>query len=87
MTAAGTATVTNGEVVITVHKNQSTYIPIGSKHRLENHKTEMRDGGSVNRRRRLPNVIQAEEVETADDTAVVGAEGEAITVQHPEQAD
>jgi len=33
---SGTATVTNGEEVITVHKNQSTYIPIGSKHRLEN---------------------------------------------------
>jgi mannose-1-phosphate guanylyltransferase / mannose-6-phosphate isomerase len=37
---SGTATVTNGEVVITVHKNQSTYIPIGSKHRLENHGSE-----------------------------------------------
>jgi mannose-1-phosphate guanylyltransferase/mannose-6-phosphate isomerase len=33
---SGTATVTNGEEVITVYKNQSTYIPIGSKHRLEN---------------------------------------------------
>jgi mannose-1-phosphate guanylyltransferase/mannose-6-phosphate isomerase len=33
---SGTATVTNGEEVITVQKNQSTYIPIGSKHRLEN---------------------------------------------------
>jgi mannose-1-phosphate guanylyltransferase / mannose-6-phosphate isomerase len=33
---SGTATVTNGETVITVHKNQSTYIPIGTKHRLEN---------------------------------------------------
>ncbi len=33
---SGTATVTNGEQVITVHKNQSTYIPIGTKHRLEN---------------------------------------------------
>lgn len=37
---SGTATVTNGEQVIIVHKNQSTYIPIGSKHRLENHGTE-----------------------------------------------
>jgi len=37
---SGTATVTNGEEVIIVHKNQSTYIPIGSKHRLENHGTE-----------------------------------------------
>ena len=34
---SGTATVTNGDEVFTVHKNQSTYIPIGSKHRLENH--------------------------------------------------
>ena len=33
---SGTATVTNGDEVITVHKNQSTYIPIGAKHRLEN---------------------------------------------------
>ena len=33
---SGTATVTNGDKVITVHKNQSTYIPIGTKHRLEN---------------------------------------------------
>ncbi|OIR17052.1 alginate biosynthesis protein AlgA [mine drainage metagenome] len=33
---SGTATVTNGDEVITVHKNQSTYIPIGAIHRLEN---------------------------------------------------
>jgi mannose-1-phosphate guanylyltransferase/mannose-6-phosphate isomerase len=33
---SGTATVTNGDQVITVHKNQSTYIPSGTKHRLEN---------------------------------------------------
>lgn len=33
---SGTATVTNGDEVITVYKNQSTYIPIGTKHRLEN---------------------------------------------------
>jgi len=33
---SGTATVTNGDKVVTVHKNQSTYIPIGAKHRLEN---------------------------------------------------
>ncbi len=37
---SGTATVTNGEEVMTVHKNQSTYIPIGAKHRLENLGTE-----------------------------------------------
>jgi mannose-1-phosphate guanylyltransferase/mannose-6-phosphate isomerase len=37
---SGTATVTNGDEVLTVHKNQSTYIPIGAKHRLENHGTE-----------------------------------------------
>ena len=37
---SGTATVTNGEEVLTVHKNQSTYIPIGAKHRLENRGTE-----------------------------------------------
>ncbi len=37
---SGTATVTNGEEVITVFKNQSTYIPIGAKHRLENRGNE-----------------------------------------------
>ena len=37
---AGTATVTNGSEVITVLKNQSTYIPISAKHRLENLGTE-----------------------------------------------
>lgn len=37
---SGTATVTNGEDVITVNKNQSTYIPIGAKHRLENRGSE-----------------------------------------------
>jgi mannose-1-phosphate guanylyltransferase/mannose-6-phosphate isomerase len=33
---SGIATVTNGDEVITVQKNQSTYIPMGTKHRLEN---------------------------------------------------
>jgi mannose-1-phosphate guanylyltransferase/mannose-6-phosphate isomerase len=37
---SGTATVTNGEEVITVRKNESTYIPIGTKHRLENRGNE-----------------------------------------------
>lgn len=37
---SGTATVTNGDEVTTVHKNQSTYIPIGTKHRLENRGSE-----------------------------------------------
>ncbi len=37
---SGIATVTNGEEVITVHKNQSTYIPVGTKHRLENRGSE-----------------------------------------------
>jgi len=37
---SGTATVTNGTQVITVQKNQSTYIPIGAKHRLENRGNE-----------------------------------------------
>jgi mannose-1-phosphate guanylyltransferase/mannose-6-phosphate isomerase len=37
---SGVATVTNGDEVITVYKNQSTYIPIGIKHRLENRGTE-----------------------------------------------
>lgn len=32
----GTATVTRGEEVFTLSENQSTYIPIGTKHRLEN---------------------------------------------------
>jgi mannose-6-phosphate isomerase-like protein (cupin superfamily) len=33
---SGTARVTNGEQVILLTENQSTYIPIGVKHRLEN---------------------------------------------------
>lgn len=33
---AGEATVTRGEEVITILENQSTFIPIGMKHRLEN---------------------------------------------------
>ncbi len=33
---SGTATVTNGGEIMTVNKNQSTYIPMGTKHRLEN---------------------------------------------------
>lgn len=37
---SGVATVTNGDEIITVQKNQSTYIPIGAKHRLENRGSE-----------------------------------------------
>jgi mannose-6-phosphate isomerase-like protein (cupin superfamily) len=37
---SGKATVTNGDEVTTVHKNQSSYIPVGAKHRLENHGDE-----------------------------------------------
>ena len=33
---AGTALVTNGDQALTLHANQSTYIPIGVQHRLEN---------------------------------------------------
>lgn len=32
----GTAKITNGDQEILIHSNQSTYIPIGQKHRLEN---------------------------------------------------
>jgi mannose-1-phosphate guanylyltransferase/mannose-6-phosphate isomerase len=32
----GTAEVVNGEQVLTLHENESTYIPIGQKHRLTN---------------------------------------------------
>ncbi|MCS3904395.1 mannose-1-phosphate guanylyltransferase/mannose-6-phosphate isomerase [Methylohalomonas lacus] len=32
----GTARVTNGDAVFDLHENQSTYIPIGTQHRLEN---------------------------------------------------
>jgi mannose-1-phosphate guanylyltransferase/mannose-6-phosphate isomerase len=32
----GTAKVTNGEEVFLLEENQSTYIPVGAKHRLEN---------------------------------------------------
>ncbi len=33
---SGTARVTRGEEVLTLQRNQSTYIPVGTKHRLEN---------------------------------------------------
>jgi mannose-6-phosphate isomerase-like protein (cupin superfamily) len=33
---SGTARVTCGEKLLTLHEDQSTYIPIGEKHRLEN---------------------------------------------------
>lgn len=36
----GVAEVTNGDEVITLHENQSTYIPIGQVHRLSNPGTE-----------------------------------------------
>ena len=36
MPGSGTAEVTNGDQVLTLHENQSTYIPIGQKHRLAN---------------------------------------------------
>jgi mannose-6-phosphate isomerase-like protein (cupin superfamily) len=32
----GTAKVTNGEDVLLLHENESTYIPAGTLHRLEN---------------------------------------------------
>jgi mannose-1-phosphate guanylyltransferase/mannose-6-phosphate isomerase len=33
---SGTARVTRGDEVVLLAENQSTYIPIGAKHRLEN---------------------------------------------------
>ena len=36
----GTATVTNGDQVLELTRNQSTYIPIGNKHRLQNNQLE-----------------------------------------------
>jgi mannose-1-phosphate guanylyltransferase / mannose-6-phosphate isomerase len=33
---SGTATVVRGDDTITVTKNESTYIPVGARHRLEN---------------------------------------------------
>ena len=37
---SGTARVTRGEDLLTLHRDQSTYIPLGTKHRLENLGTE-----------------------------------------------
>lgn len=37
---SGTATVTRGDEVFTVSRNESTFIPIGKKHRLANHGEE-----------------------------------------------
>ena len=36
MVVTGTARVTNGDSVILLHENESTYIPAGTVHRLEN---------------------------------------------------
>ena len=36
MVVAGRARVTRGNEVMTLKENQSTYIPLGTKHRLEN---------------------------------------------------
>ena len=47
----GTATVTRGEEVFELHENESTYIPVGTVHRLENrtnepvHLIEVQSGG------------------------------------------
>jgi mannose-1-phosphate guanylyltransferase/mannose-6-phosphate isomerase len=47
----GTARVTRGDEVITLHENESTFIPIGTVHRLENpgkiplHLIEVQSGG------------------------------------------
>lgn len=37
---SGIATVINGNEVLTLHPNQSTYIPVGNKHRLQNEGSE-----------------------------------------------
>lgn len=37
---SGIATVINGDAVLTLHPNQSTYIPVGNKHRLQNEGSE-----------------------------------------------
>lgn len=50
---SGTATVTNGEEVLTLSENQSTYIPLGARHRLENrgeeplHLVEVQSGDHI----------------------------------------
>ena len=36
MVVSGTARITRGEEVFLLEENQSTYIPLGAKHRLEN---------------------------------------------------
>ena len=36
----GVAEVTNEDTVLTLHHNESTYIPMGAKHRLKNPGTE-----------------------------------------------
>ena len=36
MVVKGTARITKGEAVVTLTENESTYIPLGVRHRLEN---------------------------------------------------
>ena len=49
----GTARVTRGDEVFTLNENESTYIPVGTKHRLENPGTtlleviEVQSGGCL----------------------------------------
>ena len=40
MVVSGTATVTNGEQICTLEKGESTYIPLGAIHSLENQTSE-----------------------------------------------
>jgi len=50
---SGTATVTNGDDILSLNENQSTYIPLGVKHRLENrtdeelHLVEVQSGDEI----------------------------------------
>ena len=50
---SGTATVTNGDDVLSLSENQSTYIPLGAQHRLENktdeelHLVEVQSGDHI----------------------------------------
>ena len=59
----GTATVTRGDEIIKLEKNESTYIPIGMVHRLENKTNEKLEIIEV----QSGNYLREDDIERFDD--------------------
>ena len=67
---SGRARVTRGEEVLDLEENQSTYIPVGTKHRLEN----PGHGAAAHRRSAVRRPTSARTTSSASTTATTGAE-------------